>query len=184
MEITILNWIQENLHEPVVDWLMILFTRLGEAGFVWIVLGVLMLCFRKSRKYGLLMLLSLLFTYLLGELLLKNIICRPRPFQSVEGIGLLIPAPWGYAFPSGHAGSSFAAAWILCKFNRKAGAAGLVLAVLIAFSRLYLYVHYPTDVLAGMVLGVLVAQTVYSVARRYFSFGIEARAEKVLRYRG
>lgn len=182
VDLAVLNWIQENLHGSVVDRIMIFFTWIGEFGLVWIAVGIIMLFFKKSRKYGVLLLVSLLVTCLLGEVLLKNIICRIRPYLA-EGVLIPIPAPRGYSFPSGHAASSFTAATVLWKFRHKVGIAAFSLALLISFSRLYFYVHYPTDILAGLVLGIAVAQVIYFAAKRYFSFGIEARAERVLHYR-
>ena len=105
---------------------------------------------------------------LLGEIALKNIICRPRPFQDMPGIPLLIPPPSGYSFPSGHSCASFAAATIIFLKDRRPGAAALALAALIAFSRVFLFVHYPTDVLAGSLLGVLCALAAAYGYRRLF----------------
>ena len=113
------------------------------------------------------MLVSLLVTFLIGEIGLKNLIMRERPLVADPTVQQLIPLPSGSSFPSGHTASSFTAAWILWKADRKFGAAGLALAVCIGFSRLYLFVHYPTDVLGGAVLGIACAQGIYLLAKRY-----------------
>ena len=113
------------------------------------------------------MLVSLLVTFLIGEIGLKNLIMRERPLVADPTVQQLIPPPSGSSFPSGHTASSFTAAWILWKADRKFGAAGLALAVCIGFSRLYLFVHYPTDVLGGAVLGIACAQGIYLLAKRY-----------------
>lgn len=166
MELSFLYSLQA-LHNPALDKVMIFFTNLGEYGAVWILTAILLLCFQKYRRYGALMLVSLLVTFLIGEIGLKNLIMRERPLVADPTVQQLIPLPSGSSFPSGHTVSSFTAAWILWKADRKFGAAGLALAVCIGFSRLYLFVHYPTDVLGGAVLGIACAQGIYLLAKRY-----------------
>ena len=113
------------------------------------------------------MLLTMLVCLIFGNGVIKNLVARPRPFQAFDGeIVLLIPPPGEYSFPSGHTLHSFAAAVTIFLHNKKAGAAALLLAALIAFSRLYFFVHFPTDVLAGMVLGTLAALLVYALAKK------------------
>ncbi len=123
-------------------------------GFLWILLGAILLCIPRERKTGAAVLMVLLASYLVGNLLLKNIVMRPRPFVEFPKVSLLLPAPSGYSFPSGHALSSFAAAAAVFRYHKKWGTAALFIAAFIAFSRLALFVHYPTDVLAGALLGV------------------------------
>lgn len=153
MEHTILGWIQQ-IHNPVLDWIMKFITTLGDNGYVWIAVALALLCFRKTRKFGAMMSVSLVLCLLIGNLGLKLLIDRPRPFHIDDTIRLLIEAPLDSSFPSGHTMSSFASACVLFFWNKKAGIAGIILASLIAFSRMYLYVHYPTDILAGAVLGI------------------------------
>ena len=106
------------------------------------------------------MLLAVLaITFLVGDVVLKNWIQRPRPFQEMP-VELLIPPPESFSFPSGHTSSSFAAASVIYRVRKSWGIAAFILAVLIGFSRLFLFVHYPTDVLAGAVLGLLVGNLV------------------------
>lgn len=166
MELSFLYFLQ-TLHNPVLDWIMIFFTNLGEYGAIWILTAIALLCFRKYRRYGILMLLSMLVTFLIGEIGLKNLIMRERPLIADPTVQQLIPLPSGSSFPSGHTASSFTAAWILWKANRKLGAAGLTLAACIMCSRLYLFVHYPTDVLGGAVLGIACAQCIYLLDQWY-----------------
>lgn len=152
-EIAFLQWIQENI---VCSWLtpiMELVTTLGNVGLIWILITVALLIFPKTRKYGLISALALLISTLICNVCLKPLFARPRPF-TVADVQLLIPPPGGYSFPSGHTASSFAAAVSLCFWNKKAGIAGVILASLIAFSRMYFFVHYPTDVLVGLILGI------------------------------
>ncbi len=142
------------------DWIMIIITYMGSTGLVWIVPGLALMCRRSTRRQGAVILAAMALGHLLGTLVLKNIVMRPRPFSYPRGLlspeTLAIPLPMGrWSFPSGHAITSFAAATGIFFANRKCGTAALALAALIGFSRLYLYVHFPTDVLVGAVLGVL-----------------------------
>ena len=121
---------------------------------VWIVLGLLLLIWKNTRWVGISILLALIFSLLVGNLTLKPLVARPRPCWRNPEIPLLVANPTDYSFPSGHSLASFAAATEIFMGNRWAGIAALAGAFLMACTRLYFYVHYPTDVLAGMVLGV------------------------------
>ncbi len=157
-DLPILEWIARNLHSPLLDSLMTAITHLGDKGAVWLLWAAVLLAFPKYRKAGVTMVLALLVGLVVCNLTLKPLVARIRPFDYQlahfgKEISLLIPAPTDYSFPSGHTNASFAAATALLLHNRKMGIPAMILAVLIAFSRLYLYVHYPTDVLAAVVLG-------------------------------
>ncbi len=160
-DLPILDWIRENLACPFLDAVMPTITHLGDAGLVWIALALVLLCIPKWRKCGITMALALLMGLVVCNLYLKPTIGRMRPFdyQLMYGrvIPLLIEAPTDFSFPSGHTIASFEAATALLLHSKKAGIAALGLAALIAFSRLYLYVHYPTDVIASIVLGTAIA---------------------------
>ena len=153
----ILDWIQEHLRCGWLDWLMPKITFLGEAGLIWIVLALLFLWMRKRRKCGLKMTVSLVICLVLALLILKNVIARPRPCWINTEMEMLVKVPKDYSFPSGHTLSGIASSLIIFKDDRRIGIPAVILAVVIAFSRLYLYVHFPTDVLAGAVLGILLA---------------------------
>ena len=157
MDQVIMNFVQQNLHNAVTDIVFPIITMLGENGFIWLLLIFILLLNKKHRRCGGMLLLALALTFLLGEFVLKPIIARPRPFMDDPSVALLIPPPNGFSFPSNHASSSFAVATMLCFYHKKAGIAALVLAALIAFSRVFLFVHYPTDVMAGAALGILCA---------------------------
>ena len=133
---------------------MVFFTKLGDSGLIWIILTLLCLYSDKYRKLGAAMTFSLVVALLLGNEILKELIRRPRPFTLNE-ISLLIPPPSGFSFPSGHTMASFAAAGAICFTHKKLGKWALILATLISFSRMYLYVHFPTDVLCGVLFGLL-----------------------------
>ena len=153
-EFAILNIIQEFFRCTFLDIIMPVFGTIGNLGMVWIAIAIVMMFFRKTRSTAFIMLFAMLAGLLIGELLLKNTICRVRPCNLVE-IDMLISKPSSYSFPSGHTCSAFAAATVLLRFNKKFGIPALVLAIIIGFSRLYNYVHFPTDVLAGAVLGIV-----------------------------
>ncbi len=161
-EIEILRLIHDLLQNSFTDFIMPLITALGNGGIIWIILAALLLASKRYRKTGVVLALSLVFCLIAGNMILKPLIARPRPFALDTTLPLLINAPTDFSFPSGHTYSSFAAAFSLL-FSKKNGinmpwiAAAFLLAALIAFSRLYLCVHYPTDVLAGIILGFAVA---------------------------
>lgn len=153
-ELSILHWIREHWQHPLLDKAMPLISALADGGILWILLAVGLLCFCRTRRAGLSVGLALLAGLLVGNLFLKNVVGRIRPYDLDPSVMLLIDRLTDFAFPSGHTLASFGAATALTVRYRRAGIAALTLAALIAFSRLYLFVHYPTDVLAGAVLGV------------------------------
>lgn len=164
MEISILNFIQENLRSPLMDNIMYFFTLIGDNGIIWIIISLILLFTKKYKHIGIVMLISLTICLCLGELIIKNIICRPRPFYVNQEVVLFISPPLGYSFPSGHTSSSFSSAFLLSKISKKVGILAFTLASLISFSRLYFFVHYPTDVLTGILFGILIS---YVVCRVY-----------------
>ena len=136
---------------------MKVFTMLGEGGIIWILIGVILLFWKQTRRTGAVVLLSLLLCLIFCNGILKNVVARPRPCWRNPDLAMLIGIPGDYSFPSGHSASSFAAACCLCFQSHRGGAAALFMAAAIAASRMYFYVHYPTDILAGIVLGILMA---------------------------
>ena len=155
MEFQILDALQK-IHTPIMDTLMCGITRLGDAGMIWILLCIVLLLMPKTRKSGIILLVGLLADLLICNVILKPMVQRIRPFDVVTEIELLIKRPLDYSFPSGHTAASFTSVMALyLAGEKKLWKLALVLAVLIAFSRLYLYVHYPTDVLGGVVIGVI-----------------------------
>ena len=151
----ILDWIQQNMRTPWLDWLMPKITFLGEAGLIWILLAFIFLMWKPQRRCGVKMLVGLAGGFLLLTTALKNLIARSRPCWIIEEMEMLIKIPKDYSFPSGHSLAGFTAAVIIFRHDRRLGIPALILASVIAFSRLYLYVHFPTDVLAGVLLGIL-----------------------------
>ena len=164
---SILYWIHDNLSCGVLDMLMPKLTLLGGGGAIWLLAVAIMLCAKKYRRQGVILLAGLAAGVLVGNVCLKNLIARPRPCWLDGSVKLLIPIPTDYSFPSGHTLSSVIGATVLTKTNRRFGWAAIPLAAIIAFSRLYLFVHYPSDILAGAVLGVAIGLAVYRVGMRY-----------------
>ncbi len=153
----ILLWIQENLRA---DWLtpvMLFITRLGGLGKIWIAISLVLLCFKKTRRAGIAGLLGLFLSLVVNNLLLKNLFARTRPYEIVEGLALIGKQASDFSFPSGHTGSAFAAAtaiFITLKHGRLRWLL-FVLAALMAFTRLYIGIHFPTDILGGLITGIL-----------------------------
>lgn len=155
-ELSILDWIALHCHSGAGDVLMPLITSSANKGLVWIAVGLAILLFGgKRRCVGLQIWLALIFSVILCSVILKNAVGRIRPCDLKPVLDLLIARPGDPSFPSGHTSASFAAAVVLWRNRCRGWWAAAVLAFLIAFSRLYLYVHFPTDVLGGMVTGCL-----------------------------
>ena len=166
MELRFLDFLQ-TIHTPLLDKILAFITSLGNAGIIWIVLAVVLLILPKTRKAGIIVAAALLMDLILCNLILKNLVARVRPYDVNTAIAILIKKPLDFSFPSGHTAPSFAAmtALVLAKM-KKAWIAALVLAVLIAFSRLYFYVHYPTDVLGGAIVGILSGIIGYAIVEK------------------
>lgn len=150
----ILFWLQATVVNPAFTPVMKGLSAAAQGGALWIVLGVALCVTKKYRPAGAAVLLSLLLMIVLGDGLLKHAVMRLRPCLDYPWVPLAVPVPSGYSFPSGHSFCSFAAATALFRYHRRWGIGALVLAAAIAFSRLYLFVHYPSDVAAGAIFGV------------------------------
>lgn len=151
----ILLFIQEYLRRDWMNGFWSTVTHLGDSGFIWILIGVLLLIFKRTRKAGAAVLLALIFGAVITNVILKNVIARIRPYEVIEGLHLLIERQHDFSFPSGHACAAFSGAMALYRtIPRRYGICALVFAGLIALSRLYVGVHYPTDVMAGVLIGI------------------------------
>ena len=155
LDFQILDWIQAHLRCAVLDSVMPLITKLGSAGILWILLTAVLLLIPRTRKTGFALAVSLVLDVVLCNGILKPLVARTRPYEINTAVQLIVAKPTDFSFPSGHAAASFAAVSALYFSKDKLWIPGLVIALLIAFSRLYLYVHYPSDVLAGILLGIL-----------------------------
>jgi undecaprenyl-diphosphatase len=166
LDTTIIFWVQNHLHNPVTDFLFPKITALGDIGLIWILVAVCMLIFKKTRKWGIVLLAALALEYICNDLILKNLVQRIRPCNVWPEVPMLISRPSSYSFPSGHSASSFVSAATLYRCNKKWGIFALLLAALIAFSRVFLFVHFPSDVLVGSLLGLLVSFGVCKVLKK------------------
>lgn len=177
-DVSVLNWLQEHMANPILDGFFAFVTHLGDEGILWIALAVIFLFFKKTRKMGITMGVALLLGLILGNGVLKNVIGRVRPYNlegaygSIIGVDdLLVGQPGDKSFPSGHTLGSFEAALAMLYYDRRFGIPAVVLAAMIAFSRMYLYLHYPTDIMGGVVLAVInviLAVLIVNAVYRYF----------------
>lgn len=154
-EFAILDWIQANMRNPTLDLLMPAITALGNSGLIWLLLAGILLLTPKYRRAGAAVLAGLVLEIICCNMVLKPLVARVRPCDVNTAVQLLIARPDDFSFPSGHTGASFAAAAALFADRNRLWIPSLILSLLIAFSRLYLYVHYPTDILAGAAIGMM-----------------------------
>lgn len=158
-DVSVLNYIQNNIVNPVLDIFFSLVTHLGDGGIFWIAVAVLMLFFKRTRKTGIMMGAALVLGLIIGNGILKNVFGRIRPYALDDAMRtidqLLVKAPSDASFPSGHTLASFEASVVLMIRDKRFGIPALIIAVCVALSRLYLYIHFPTDVIAGAILGTI-----------------------------
>ena len=178
MDFSILYAIQ-GIHTPVLDSFILAITKImGSYGQIWLVVGVVLCLFKKTRRCGAAVLISYGLVYLVGQYGLKDLIARPRPCQIDRTVDLLVKRPSSYSCPSTHSAWAFAAATSIFLYYRKAGIAVFAAAVLIGFSRLYLFVHFPTDVLFGAVMGMVLAYITVRVQRACLNKLADRAAQK------
>ena len=147
----------QDIHNPVLDKVMVFVSALGNAGIFWIAVGLLLLITKRYRRGGTQMLVAMAVTFVIGNLILKNLVARERPCWIDREVLLLMASPSDYSFPSGHSMNGFAGSVSLLCIARRIGIPAVILAAIIAFSRLYLFMHFPTDVFAGIVIGLVIA---------------------------
>lgn len=166
-----LLWIQNSLRNADLDALLSAYTHLGDAGLLFIIIGIGMLCFPRTRRAGLVGLTALLLGFAGTNLILKHLVARPRPWLDVAGLLPLVEEGDPNSFPSGHATAAFAFAGAMVAVLPVRWAKALLLgaAVLMGFSRLYVGVHYPTDVLAGVAVGLLAGWLASLLWKKFFS---------------
>ena len=152
-ELDLLHWFQ-SIHNTALDWLVPKITMLGNAGWFWIVVTLLLLILPYNRKIGVQAAISLIITVIICNIILKPSIMRCRPCWLEPDVQLLVKVPHDFSFPSGHSNASFAVATAIFSRNKKLGIPALILAAAIAISRLYVFVHWPTDVLVGTLIGI------------------------------
>ena len=170
-DLPILEWIQANMRNSFLDFIMPIITVLGDAGIFWMICAAVLFLTKKYRKVGLGMAFAMMMGLLVCNIILKPTVARPRPYDfqwEVFGkqIQLLIETQHDFSFPSGHTIASFEACTVLMLGDKKLGIPATILAILIAFSRMYLYVHYPTDVIASVILGTIFGIIGYYAAQK------------------
>ncbi len=166
MELTILQNIPRS---GFFDSVFLFLSKIGTYGLVWLAAGIVLLFFKQTRRAGAGVLIGCVGVLLFGELLLKHVVTRVRPCEVDQTFRLLVERPTSSSFPSTHSAFAFAAATAIFMNHKKSGIAVFVAALLVSFSRLYLFLHYPTDVLAGAALGVIMGIAgvkIYDFARK------------------
>ena len=161
-EIPFLRFLQ-TLHTPFGDTVSVFLNYAGAHGELWIAFTVVLLLFRRTRKVSAMMALGLILYFLTCDRGIKPLVARPRPCDLDASVTILVPRPGGWSFPSGHTASAFSAATPLLYTKNKLAPYAIALCILIAFTRLYLYVHFPTDVLAGAVFGSLIGYAAFCI---------------------
>lgn len=159
----ILFILKKYIQNKYLDILMPIATRLGYLGAIWIAIAIILLLDNPYRKVGNVILITLIIGTVIGEGILKHLFRRIRPCNNLNDINLLIKKPKSYSFPSGHTLSAFSAASVLSVFFTEYTLIFMGIAFLIALSRIYLYVHYPSDVIAGVIFGVLCSKLVFII---------------------
>lgn len=154
LDLSILDFIHNTLSNPIMDLIMTCLTYSIEYGAMAILVFIVMMCIKKMRKTGFAVMGATLSVMLFGELILKHIVCRSRPFVINGAIELIIKAPSGFSFPSSHTATCFAMATAIYLFHKRLGIIAYIYASLVAFSRMYFYVHYPSDIFGGVILGI------------------------------
>ena len=194
-ELRILLWIQYHLRNDFLDIIMKFFTTIGNVGTIWIIIALYLMLRKDTREGGIKVFLGLLFSFIICNLIFKNVLMKERPFEVYKYVDLIIKKPNGYSFPSGHTSASIAAAYIIFKekynlldflkiFRLKGNNQNLkigldskkmyinlgyimyFMAFMIAFSRMYLFVHYPSDILGGILTGIISADVAIFVFDR------------------
>ena len=154
----ILLWIQEYIRNDFLTPFFVFITKLGDVGMIWIVLTLILMCNKKTRKTCVISAVALLLSLLFCNVLLKNLVQRVRPYEVIDTLTILVERQKDFSFPSGHTSASFAAGIVFFRnLPKKFGVPAVILACLISFSRLYIGVHYPTDVICSIVFGVVLA---------------------------
>ena len=159
IDFSILYWIQDNLRNSFMDFVMPLFSNLQDGGLIWISIAVVMLFFKRTRYCGIAVLFAMGIDTLITEYGIKNVVCRVRPCNLVDDVNMLVKKPTSYSFPSNHSASAFAGAVaVMLTIKKRAWTIpAFVFSGIISFSRMYVFVHFPSDVFAGILLGSTIA---------------------------
>lgn len=162
----ILFFIKDHVRNSFLDVIVPFYTNLGDDGIIWIAVGLIMLIPKKTRKCGIMVLAALLVMLVVNNIILKNLIARPRPCATYPELVELVHIPTSYSFPSGHTVSAMAVAFTILTQHKKLGIVAVIMAFLMALSRLYVGVHFPTDVYGGIIVGAAIAFAVYYAEKK------------------
>ena len=168
-ELFILDWMQNHLRCGLLDAVLPAISWTCNHGEVWILLALLLVLRKNSRRQGWAVAAALVLDLVCCNLFLKPLVGRVRPFAMNPAVELLIPPPLDASFPSGHTAASFAAVFALRGSGSPLWKPALAVAILIAFSRLYLYVHWPSDVLGGALLGAFLGWAAAWTAKQVYA---------------
>ena len=169
-DFSVLDFIQQKMRTPFLDRIIPKITVLGDNGIFWIIAAGILIIFKSYRECGISALAGMMSGVILGNFIVKNIVRRDRPCWINQAVDMLIEIPRDYSFPSGHTMSSFITATIFFYYDKRIGIPAFVVAFAIAFSRMYLYVHFPTDVIAGALIGISIGcGTIYFLNRYLFN---------------
>lgn len=169
LDLNILYYVQDNMRSEVLNGVVRVFTSLGNYGLIWILFTLALFIYSDTRKVGIMCAVALILDLIICNGILKNVIARTRPYDAFENIRCIMPPQSDYSFPSGHTASSFAAVVpvIINKNTRKLGIAALVVAIFMAVSRIYVCVHYPSDVVGGIIVGLFCGAASCKIFQKY-----------------
>ena len=168
MEIAILDLIQTIFKSPLMDRIMVLITTLGNEGILYYIILALLLVNKKTRKLGVILGISMLLNHILSNMTLKPLIARTRPFDINTAVEIIIKKPSSYSFPSGHTAQAFTTAFAFLFAKSKFTKPMFIFACIMAFTRLYLYVHYPTDIIGGIICGLVCGYIGYVLVDKFY----------------
>ncbi|EKX80029.1 undecaprenyl-diphosphatase [Clostridium botulinum CFSAN001628] len=176
----ILYVIKKYVQNKYLDILMPRITKMGELGIIWIAIALVLILNTLYRIIGMVVILTLIISTIIGEGIIKHIVRRIRPCNQQNSFNMLILKPMSYSFPSGHTLSSFAVAEVLSVYFAQYKLILMTIAFLIALSRIYLYVHYPTDVIAGIILGILCSKLIFIILQEGYMGKITVFYQNIL----
>lgn len=166
-EFNILNYIQDNIRNDFLDFVMSFWSFLGNMSWIWILLTVILLCFKRTRRIGIVCVIGFVLSFLITNCTIKPIVARIRPYEINTMVSLLLPKELDYSFPSGHTVYAMCYATIFFRKNKTIGICMFLFAAIMGFSRIYLYMHFPTDVLFGAVFGIIIGFFSVSIEKKW-----------------
>lgn len=179
-EFQILDFLQR-LHTPLFNDILLFFTKCGDAGILWILIAILLLSRKQTRRIGIIMCISLVINYVICNQILKELFARTRPYEIRQPLEMILEKQSDFSFPSGHTSVSFTAVTVFFlaeKTHRRIWKIALIIASCIAFSRMYFYVHFPTDILGGIFVGIVAGISGYSLVEYFEKRGILFRSKE------